>query len=148
MTVQRATTLSCVVFRDLRPACAVIESRVLRVLSEGEWGAEEGERTREAPLPFEVLGVEGPRAVAQASTSGVGVSRVLLLGTEQGALPLLIPGALTFEHFEVGRFAPLSGRAFDASVFSGVITRDESIDVFLVDPDRLIESVDLCPSPA
>lgn len=147
MNVSETTTLSCLVFRDLRPVCAVVESCVLRVLSEGEWGAGEGGEA-ERPLPFEVLGVEGPRAAPQDSAPRSGAARVLVLGTDRGTLPLLIPGALTFEHFDVERFAPLSGRAFDASVFSGVITRDESIDVFLLDPNRLIESLEPCPSLA
>lgn len=148
--------LSCLVFRDLHPACAVEEAHVLRVLSRGEWGtaaelvdgpgrADEGEAEGE-PLSVEVLGVQGPSSGDPSSggadgEAGFSATRVLMLRTEHGALSLLIPGTLTFEHFDAEHFAPLVGRAFDASVFSGVITRGESIDVFLLDPNRLIGSL-------
>lgn len=153
--------LSCLVFRDLHPACAVEEAHVLRVLSRGEWGtaaglvdglgrADEGEAQGE-PLSVEVLGVHGPGSGDPSSgdpssgaadgKAGSSATRVLMLRTEHGALALVVPGTLTFEHFDAERFAPLVGRAFDASVFSGVITRGESIDVFLLDPNRLIGSL-------
>jgi hypothetical protein len=115
---------------------AVTARRVVRVIDGGEW---EGES------PVDVascLGVRRPPGALRTA-------RVMVIATDEGALPLLARGSISLERATAEALAPLPQIVRDAGcadALLGLLLRDASAAAFVVAPERLCAAPD-SPSP-